>query len=437
MAARKKPFSPSSSPPTSETHQRTSALHERVVFPDDATPSSESPASLRGASEVPAAWLDRLLTLTWELPVAEGEEAVVRAVVDALFDLLPFCGIGACFVGPGGRQQVICRHPVEGGHPGVDPTRLFPGYEHEMILEVPGDSGQASGSTLHAACDDDATLRADGPSVRLLRRAAQVLRRGIDHARTHIAGKRARTEVQTLTSQMVQAEKLASLGQIAAGMVHELNNPLTSIVAYTDYLMKRWHAKRETADPDELERLRRIGESAHRLLRFTRDLVSYARPSGDIPVPVPLHGVIDQALAFCEHVLVESSASVERNFGDGMLPVRGLPEQLTQVFVNLITNACHAMPPAGGTITIGTELADGDGRVRVVVADTGHGISEQNVARVFVPFFTTKGDGRGTGLGLAIVKSIVEGHGGQITVESEPAVREGTQFILLLPVASR
>jgi signal transduction histidine kinase len=134
-------------------------------------------------------------------------------------------------------------------------------------------------------------------------------------------------------------------------------------------------------------------------------------------------------------VLVESSASVDRHFGEGVLPVRGLPEQLTQVFVNLITNACHAMPPGGGVITIATDLAEGDGRLRVTVSDTGHGIPTQNVGRVFIPFFTTKGDGKGTGLGLAIVKSIVEGHGGQISVESDPP--QGTQFILLLPVASR
>ncbi len=432
--ARKKPFSRSTAPPTSATHERPS----QVVLNDvDSHLESHDPTASLGVgssapAEVPASWLDRLLTLTWELPVHEGEEAVVRAVVDAVSELLPTCGVGASFVGPGNRQQVIRKHPVDGVRAGVDPTRLFPGYEHEMILEVPGDTG---GSTLHAACDDDDILRVDGPSVRLLRRAAQVLRRGLEHARSHIGMKGARNEVQALTRQMVQAEKLASLGQIAAGMVHELNNPLTSIVAYTDYLTKRWHAKRDAADPDELERLRRIGESAHRLLRFTRDLVSYARPSGDIPIPVALHGVIDQALAFCEHVLAESSASVDRHFGEGVLPVRGLPEQLTQVFVNLITNACHAMPPGGGVITIATDLADGDGNVRVTVADTGHGIPAQNVGRVFIPFFTTKGDGKGTGLGLAIVKSIIEGHGGQITVESDPP--QGTTFILLLPVANR
>jgi len=240
--------------------------------------------------------------------------------------------------------------------------------------------------------------------------------------------------VTTLNAQIVQAEKLASLGQIAAGMVHELNNPLTSIVAYTDYLTKRWLAKREQSDPDEVERLRRIGESAHRLLRFTRDLVTYARPAGEIPVPVVVHSVIEQALVFCEHLIGESITRVERRFGDHILPVRGLPEQLTQVFVNLVTNACHAMPE-GGVLTIVTELVDGESAVRVVISDTGCGILRDDQARIFTPFFTTKKDGKGTGLGLAIVKSIVEGHNGHIRVESEPD--RGASFALVLPVASR
>jgi signal transduction histidine kinase len=222
-------------------------------------------------------------------------------------------------------------------------------------------------------------------------------------------------------------------------MVHELNNPLTSIVAYTDYLAKRWVLKRD-ADPtgtagDELERLRRIGESAHRLLRFTRDLVAYARPSSDTPVPVVLHGVIDQALVFCDHVLIESKTKLDRRFGDGILPVRRLPEQLTQVFVNLITNACQAMPSTGGSVSITTELLDGDGEVRIIVSDSGEGISDTNVARIFMPFFTTKVSGRGTGLGLSIVKNIIEAHGGCIAVESE--IAKGTTFTLTLPVAGR
>ena len=442
MSSSKKPSheqgtAPVTAPPLSATHEREVAQRlssgapkrlSAVIFGEE-----EISAEIARAPELPASWLDRLLDVSVQLPVREGESEVVGVVLDVVAELLSPAAVGACFV-DGRDQQRILRRGVR-TEQGVDPTRLFPGYAHEVILELP----ELAGSTLHAASDDPALLAPTGPSARLLARAANVIRSGLAHARLHAGAQVSHGEVLNLTSQMVQAEKLAQLGQIAAGMVHELNNPLTSIVAYTDYLTKRWVAKRDS-DPsgiaaDELERLRRIGESAHRLLRFTRELVAYARPSSDTPVPVVLHGVIDQALVFCDHVLNESKTIAVRNFGDGILPVRGLPEQLTQVFVNLVTNACQAMPAAGGTVSITTELVDGDREVRIVVSDSGEGIPNANIGRVFLPFFTTKVSGRGTGLGLSIVKSIVEAHGGSISVDSEAS--KGTTFTLTLPVAAR
>jgi signal transduction histidine kinase len=119
-------------------------------------------------------------------------------------------------------------------------------------------------------------------------------------------------------------------------------------------------------------------------------------------------------------------------FGDGVLPVRGRPEQLAQVFVNLFTNACHAMPQKGGRLEIATELTDSDGHVRIVVGDNGHGIQDGHIDRVFLPFFTTKDEKHGTGLGLAIVKRIVDSHDGRVEVESDGS---GTRFVIHLPVA--
>jgi C4-dicarboxylate-specific signal transduction histidine kinase len=228
---------------------------------------------------------------------------------------------------------------------------------------------------------------------------------------------------------MVQAEKLASLGQIAAGVVHELNNPLTSIVAYTDWLIRK---QGPIGDPDSLERLRRIGESASRILRFTRDLVAYARPSSEVPVPVSVHTVIEQALAFCEHVLAQHGARVERHFAEGVPPVRGMHEQLVQVFVNLFTNACHAMPADGGKLVVSTQLTDDGLHLAVIVTDNGHGIAIEHLAQIFAPFFTTKVDGRGTGLGLSIVKNIMDNHSAEI--RAEPGEDGGARFALLFPV---
>jgi len=409
--------------------------HERVTISN--VPVSHE--AVKKASEpigVPAAWLDILLVATTELPVQEGEEAVAQAIVQAVAQIAPDAGVGVCLVAPpdsrsrvseltlGTGQQRVFRYTPLGQElrtSGVDPTRLFPGFAHEKVIEV-----EPSGTTIHLATDDDGLVADASPMAHVLARASFALGRGLAFARAHGKAKSDAADLRKLNSHMVQAEKLASFGQIAAGVVHELNNPLTSIVAYTDYLLKKG-----TSDPADTERLRRIGESANRMLRFTRDLVTYARPSRDVPVPVSLHAVLDQALGFCEHVLAESSVKVERRYAVAELRVRGMPEQLAQVFVNLVTNACHAMPSSGGVLVVATR-ADGP-RIVVEVEDNGHGIAQEHLPNIFVPFFTTKEDGRGTGLGLSIVKSIVETHDGEIRAEN--GAPTGTRFLVTLPAS--
>ena len=141
---------------------------------------------------------------------------------------------------------------------------------------------------------------------------------------------------------------------------------------------------------------------------------------------VSLHTVIEQALAFCEHVIAQHSAKVERAFADGVPPVRGMHEQLVQVFVNLFTNACHAMPADGGALTVRTELIDEGIHLAVYVEDNGHGIAVEHLAQIFAPFFTTKVDGRGTGLGLSIVKNIMDNHSAEIRAERAEAGARGS-----------
>ena len=149
-----------------------------------------------------------------------------------------------------------------------------------------------------------------------------------------------------------------------------------------------------------------------------------------MPVQVAIHNVIEQALAFCEHVIAEHGANVERVFADQLPPVRGMPEQLAQVFVNLFTNACHAMPAVGGRLGVSSRLAP-DGRIVVAVEDNGHGIASEHLTAIFAPFFTTKGDGRGTGLGLSIVRNIMDNHGAEI--RAERAHDGGARFVLVFP----
>jgi signal transduction histidine kinase len=386
--------------------------------------------------DVEGAWLDRLVVAACEMPVASGEAAVVEFLVTALSQIFPDCGVGACFVPappststpdllPG--EQRLFKYVPEGGEDravGMDPTRLFPGFRFERVLDV-----ENSGTTLHLASDDPQLETDSSPMMHIMRRTALAMSRGLNFARAHARATADARELSALNSHMVQAEKLASLGQLAAGVVHELNNPLTSIVAYTDWLIRK---QGTNGDPDSLERLRRIGESSSRILRFTRDLVAYARPSSEVPVPIAIHNVIEQALAFCEHVIAEHGAQVHRGFSESLPPVRGMPEQLAQVFVNLFTNACHAMPSEGGRLTVAS-LVGPDGRIVVHVEDNGHGIAAEHFGSIFTPFFTTKVDGRGTGLGLSIVRNIMDNHGAEI--RAERADSGGARFVLLFPSA--
>lgn len=433
--------------PSKEEHEN----HERMTV--SSVPISRESRVAVASLDVEAAWLDRLVVAACEMPVASGEAAVVEFLVRELSEIFPDCGVGACFVPapistatPTLRpnEQRLFKYVPEGQETravGMDPTRLFPGYQFERVLEVSGKlAGTAVGdrpsvdaimeegsTTLHLASDDPQLEVDSSPMMHVIRRGVLAMSRGLAFARVHARATADARELRALSSHMMQAEKLASLGQLAAGVVHELNNPLTSIVAYTDWLIRK---QGPSGDPDSLERLRRIGESSSRILRFTRDLVAYARPSSEVPVPIAIHGVIEQALAFCEHVLAEHGANVARIFADALPPVRGMPEQLAQVFVNLFTNACHAMPQTGGRLFVSSTLSP-EGRVVIAVEDNGHGIAHEHLASIFTPFFTTKGDGRGTGLGLSIVRNIMDNHGAEI--RAERSVEGGARFVLIFP----
>jgi PAS domain S-box-containing protein len=272
--------------------------------------------------------------------------------------------------------------------------------------------------------------RQDGGDARLAANVAAILSADGD-VEGVIAIGRDLTEVRELEEQVIQAEKLATLGQLAAGVVHELNNPLTSISVYADYLLKKY--LETTGDDSDAEKLRRIVQSADRILRFTRDLVTYARPSTEEPRFLSLHDELEQAVVFCEHILSEACATVDKRYAEQLPPVYGVKGQLHQVFINLITNAVHAMPEGAGHFVIETTVDD-DENAQVLMKDNGSGIPPDDLARIFEPFFTTKGEGRGTGLGLSIVRNIVQQHGGDIHVDS--AVGEGTTFKILLPLQS-
>jgi len=237
-----------------------------------------------------------------------------------------------------------------------------------------------------------------------------------------------RTEVRELEGQVIHAEKLATLGQLAAGIVHEINNPLTSISVYGEYLMGK--LSRIGAEQSDLKRMERILRSSDRIMSFTRNLLTYARPSKEEAQPVAVNDVLEEAVGFCEHIIREAHVTVLRNYGEHLPEVKAVRGQLHQVFVNLITNACNAAPEEGGRVQLTTRL-HGHDRIQIEVEDNGVGIRASELRRVFEPFFSTRRKGKGTGLGLSIVKNIVEEHRGGIEIDSE--VDQRTTVLVTLP----
>ena len=236
------------------------------------------------------------------------------------------------------------------------------------------------------------------------------------------------SKVDALQQQVVRAERLATLGELAAGVVHELNNPLTSITVYAEYLVRKLEAAgTEVAD---IEKLRRIGASAQRILRFSRDLVQYARPSGRNLEPVDLSSVVRQSVSICEHLVERGGITLDVEVDPELPIVQAVTGQLEQVLINLITNAVHAVEN-GGRVVVRAQI-EGPASVLIEVGDSGPGVPDADRQKIFEPFFTTKPDGKGTGLGLPIVRNIVDQHGGEITVGS--SALGGAAFRVVLPI---
>lgn len=222
-----------------------------------------------------------------------------------------------------------------------------------------------------------------------------------------------------------RAERFAGLGRLAAGVVHELNNPLTVVTMYTEMMLDEARLGGPLAG--ELEKLRAIQDAAGRVQRFMRDLSTYARPGADRFEPVDLAELVEKAERLCKPALKEADAKVVNELGPAP-PVPGHRASLEHVLVNLITNAAEAIQ-GGGTITVALR-AEGDGAV-IEVRDTGAGMAPDVAARCLEPFFTTRPGGKGTGLGLPIAAGIVRRHGGRLEFSSAPG--EGSVFRVKLP----
>jgi signal transduction histidine kinase len=231
-----------------------------------------------------------------------------------------------------------------------------------------------------------------------------------------------------MQQQLLQADKLASIGQLAAGVAHEINNPLGIILGYTQLLIRE-----EPEGTERREDLKTIEKHTRTCKTIVEDLLSFARRSHTKKEPASVRDIIDEVLSVVRHNLELRRIEVVTHF-DPQLPALVVDkDKLRQVFMNLIMNAQQAIGK-DGRITIRTVFDDDRKHVRVSVSDTGTGIEPKHLPRIFDPFFTTKSTGEGTGLGLSVSYGIVKDHGGEILVESEPG--KGSVFTVLLPVTA-
>jgi len=231
--------------------------------------------------------------------------------------------------------------------------------------------------------------------------------------------------------QLFQSDKLASVGRLAAGVAHEINNPLTGVLTYSSLLLN-------SADeyPALKEDLEVIVRETKRCRDIVRSLLDFSRQSSSTRHQIDLNEAVHNAVRIVHNQLSLHKVRLVLDLQQDLPSVYADHSRIEQVLVNLLVNAGDAMPKDGGTVTLETALMPDDepaGRyVRLVARDTGGGISAEDRTKIFEPFFTTKGQ-KGTGLGLAIVWGIIEEHEGRITVDS--TLGEGTTFTIMLPVA--
>jgi len=236
------------------------------------------------------------------------------------------------------------------------------------------------------------------------------------------------TERLHLEEQLQQREKLSSIGLLAAGVAHEVNTPLTGVSSYTQMLLNMLGEN----DPKHalLEKVRR---QADRATEIVNNLLNFSRTGGAAEfTSIDVHRVLDDTLQLLEPQLRRGQIQIIRDYGEGLPQVYGNSVKLQQIFTNLILNARDSIANGDGRITLATR-PDEEGMLSVEVADNGVGIAPEDVAKIYDPFFTTKGVGRGTGLGLAVTYGIVQEHSGHISVSSTPGL--GTTFRIILPTS--
>jgi signal transduction histidine kinase len=232
-------------------------------------------------------------------------------------------------------------------------------------------------------------------------------------------------DLKAVQEHLIQAEKLSALGELIAGVAHELANPLNTISMTAQLLMAT-----STLPPRDRGRLEKLGQAAVHCSQIVKGLVSFARKQKPELACVDVNALCEQALDLLAYQMKASKIQLERHLDPRLPRTMADPHQLQQVFVNIGTNACQAMAGAAGRGTLTVETTAADGVIRIAFHDDGPGMSKEQQRKIFDPFFTTKPEG--TGLGLSISYGIIREHAGDIAVESVPG--RGATFVVSVPV---
>ena len=224
---------------------------------------------------------------------------------------------------------------------------------------------------------------------------------------------------------LMRSDRLAMIGQLAAGVAHEINNPLGSILLFTRLVMQQ-----SPEGGRVRENLERIEKETNRCHSIVQSLLDFARQREPNEEPVDVNELLDATIKFFERQNLFQNIEVVRQYSSGLALIQADQLQLQQVFMNIIINALDAMS-GSGRLTLETADTGADGRIKISISDTGCGIPPENMDRIFDPFFTTKDVGRGTGLGLSVSYGIIQTHHGDISVSSAPGA--GSRFTVTLP----
>ncbi|MFA4911793.1 MAG: ATP-binding protein, partial [Desulfobacteria bacterium] len=234
----------------------------------------------------------------------------------------------------------------------------------------------------------------------------------------------ARRELRRTHANMIQTEKMAAMGKLAAGLAHEINNPLGGVLTCLETL-------RQDSQDEELrvKYFNLIQTGLERIRKTVKQLLNFGKQRNFQPEPTDINMLMNRTLEMTSHHFSSNRITVRKEFDEDIPKILADPHQLIQVFVNLILNAIQAMPE-GGDLWI--NICQEDKNVSIIIRDRGCGIPKENLDRIFDPFFSTKGHEQGTGLGLSVSYAIIQDHAGEIEVESEEGF--GSQFMILLPI---